>query len=297
MLKKFREIISQDFTEFVLSLPLRTVDELSAEPENDAEVAASSQPLVLVVEDNRDMSSFLRSKLKALYRCLTAPSGEKALELMGRYDVDLLITDIGLKGMSGVELCRRVSLDEKLSHIPIVVLSAITSDDTKIKCMQYGVSAYIEKPFTVDYLLACVKGQLDKRQTIKEWSSSEDKSLTRLHLPDRDEQFVRALDKLVMDNISNPSFSNKEMERELCLSRSSLNRRMTALLGTTPNDYLRSKRLEEAARMLRESPSAMVADVCYAVGFKNPSYFARCFAAVYGVSPTEWKAGEGGGRV
>ena len=281
----------QDFTEFVLTLPLRSVDDVQPETDNDAEVAASSLPLVLVVEDNRDLASFLRSKLKPLYRCLTAPSGERALEIMGRYDIDLLITDIGLKGMSGVELCRHVSKDEKLSHIPIIVLSAITSDDTKIKCMQYGVSAYIEKPFTVDYLLACVKGQLHKRETIKEWSSSDVPQPGHLHLADRDEQFVRALDKLIIDNLSDPEFSKKEMEQALCVSRSTLNRRVTALLGTTPNDYLQRKRLEVAARMLRETPGAMVADVCYAVGFKSPSYFARCFAAAYGMSPTEWKAG------
>ena len=279
----------QDFTEFVLSLPLRSVNDVAPETDIDAEVAGSSLPLVLVVEDNRDLASFLRGKLKQFYRCLTAPSGEQALELMGRYEVDLLITDIGLKGMSGVELCRRVSSDEKLSHIPIVVLSAITSDDTKIKCMQYGVSAYIEKPFTVDYLLACVKGQLSKRQTIRKWSSADVPAAGQLHLADRDEQFVRTLDKLILDNLSNPDFSNREMEKALALSRSSLNRRVTALLGTTPNDYVRTKRLEAAARMLRETPSAMVSEVCYAVGFTNPSYFARCFAAAYGKSPTEWK--------
>ncbi|MBQ7195031.1 MAG: AraC family transcriptional regulator, partial [Bacteroidales bacterium] len=129
------------------------------------------------------------------------------------------------------------------------------------------------------------------RETIKEWSSSDVPQPGHLHLADRDEQFVRALDKLIIDNLSDPEFSKKEMEQALCVSRSTLNRRVTALLGTTPNDYLQRKRLEVAARMLRETPGAMVADVCYAVGFKSPSYFARCFAAAYGMPPTEWKAG------
>ncbi|MBR1705717.1 MAG: response regulator [Bacteroidales bacterium] len=279
----------EDCTEFVLSLPLKQV---SPEPEMvdiEAEVNASSQPLVLVVEDNHDLASYIRRTLKPSYRVFCVPSAEKALDLLAHYDIDIILTDIGLQGMSGVELCRRVSQDERLSHIPIIVLSAISGDDTKIKCMQYGASAYIEKPFTIDYLLACVKGQLDKRRTIKAWAAADSPDLGRLQLADRDEQFVKALDKLVAEHLSDPAFSNKQMEEVLCMSHSSLNRRVNALLGTTPNEYLRSKRLETAARMLRESPSVLVADVCYAVGFSNPSYFARCFSAAYGKSPTEWK--------
>ena len=280
----------EDITEFVLSLPVKLVAAEAEDIDWDAEVNSSSLPLVLVVEDNRDMLSFIRSKLKPHYRCLTATSAERALELMDRYQVDLLVTDIGLKGMSGVELCRKVSRSDNLSHIPIVVLSAITSDDVRIKCMQYGVSAYIEKPFSVEYLLACVKGQLAKREEIRaNAGSAVPAGSDRLHLADRDAKFKGALDKLILDNISNPDFSNKEMEAALAISRSSLNRRVTELLGTTPNNYLRSKRLEVAERMLRETPSAMVSEVCYAVGFKNPSYFAHCFAAVYGMSPTEYK--------
>lgn len=282
----------EDLTEFVLTLPMREVETDGEEMDFEQEAGSSSLPLVLVVEDNRDMLSFIRGKLKPYYRCLTAPSGEKALELLERYEVDLLVTDIGLKGMSGVELCRKVSRSGKQSHIPIIVLSAITSEDVRIKCMQYGVSTYIEKPFSVEYLLACIQGQLAKREEIRANAGTlAVREEDRPHLPDRDAKFIAALDKLIMDNISNPDFSNKEMEAALAISRSSLNRRVTELLGTTPNNYLRGKRLEEAGRMLRETPGAMVSEVCYAVGFKNPSYFAHCFIAMYGVSPTEYKAG------
>ena len=277
-----------DCTEFILTLPLRQADEtaqetLPAEEENHPE---GSRPLLLLVEDNGDLASYLKRKLKEDYEVIAVPSAEKALEKLEKFKVDLLLTDIGLQSMSGVELCRKVSGNPATSHIPIIVISAISSTDTKIKCMENGATIYIEKPFSQDYLEACIHGVLEKRKSMKA-AYRESPSAPAVDLADRDEDFIRKLDELVNANIGDASFTNKEMERALFVSRSSLNRRVRALLGTTPNEYLRKRRLEVAAQMLAEG-KARINEISFSVGFNSPSYFAKCFKEAYGMLPAEY---------
>lgn len=281
-----------DVNEFILTIPLK---KLESQPDiQDAqEIGAPSMPLVLIVEDNIDLNAYLKRKLKEVYRVISAQTAEKALELLKSKKVDLVLTDIGLNGMSGVELCRTIAADENLAHIPIIVISAISSVDVKIKCVESGAAAYIEKPFSLDYLFACIKGVFDKRESIKASAAPVSESAP-IVLANRDADFIKALDELIAKNISNPEFSNKDMKRELLVSHSSLSRRMNALLGQTPNEYLRNKRMEEAARLLSESSSALVADVCYAVGFNSPSYFAKRFKEHFGISPLEYQKQKSG---
>ena len=282
----------EDCTDFVLTLPLRQAARTAANPEEEPEDAGLAQgggdtgkPLLLVVEDNADLASFLRRKLRKTYRVIAVPSAEQALEHLAKVKVDVLLTDIGLESMSGVELCRKVSQDKELSHIPIII-SAISSTETKIKCMENGATIYIEKPFSQDYLEACIKGVLDKRRVQKEaWRGIPDSP--RINLQDRDEDFLKRLDKLINDNMGDSTFSNKQIEESLYISRSSLNRKVKALLGTTPNGYVHKKRLAEAARMLAEG-KARINEVAYAVGFNSPSYFAKCFKEAYGKLPAEY---------
>lgn len=279
-----------DCTEFVLSLPGRTVEEEAAE-ESEAPVAAAlGQPLLLIVEDNVDLLGYLKRKLSPDYMVIGVNSAEKALDKLRTNKVDLLLTDLGLKSLSGVELCAKVSGDPALAHIPIIVLSAISTLQTKIKCMENGATMYIEKPFSLDYLVSCIKAVLEKKRLIKSayadsGFSAADK--VQADLPDRDDEFVRKLDRLIADNISDSNFTNKQIEESLGISRSSLNRKMKSLLGTTPNDYIRRRRLEVAALTLRGG-NVRVSEICYAVGFNSPSYFAKCFKEVYGKLPAEY---------
>ena len=188
-----------------------------------------------------------------------------------------------------MELCHKVNSDPELSHIPVIVVSAISSVETKMKCMEYGACNYIEKPYSMDYLLACIKGALEKRAALRAVYGSTPGTLENIHanLINRDEDFLRKLEKVVLENMCNPSFSNKQLEEMLFMGHSTLNRKMKALLNTTPNEYIRSKRLALAAEMLMEGGSR-INEICYAVGFNSPSYFAKCFKSAYGKLPVEW---------
>ena len=280
---------SQD-TSFVLRLPNEKVKAAVAIEHPQEEISANpSLPLLMLVEDNHELQTYLKRKLKEEYNVVSASSAEKAFEMLGRLKVDMILTDIALQGMSGIELCRKVSTDFATSHIPVVVLSAISSVDTKIKCMESGAAIYIEKPFTLDYLKACIHSLLARRRHLKELYQDVGHvdDMTKYDLADRDEDFIRKLDKVVMQNLSDPDFAVRHLEEALCMSRSSLTRKMRALLDIKPVDYIRDKRLMVAAEMLKTN-KGRVKEVCFAAGFNSSSYFAKCFRQKYGVLPTEY---------
>ena len=280
------------YTEFVLTMPLRSVPSVKAE-EEDLEniVKRSDLPLVMIVEDNVGLLTYLKKNLKSEYNVMTMQSAEKALTLLKTYKADIIITDIALQGMSGVELCQKVSSNEELASIPVIVVSAISSVETKMKCMEYGAVNYIEKPYSMDYLKACIKGALSNKATMRATYGKMSIAQEGLagNIISRDEDFLNKLEKIVAENISNPAFSNKILEEMLFMGHSTLNRKMKALLDTTPNDYIRAKRLTVAAEMLQKG-GHRVNEVCYAVGFNSPSYFAKCFKTAYGALPAEWAA-------
>ena len=277
-------------TTFVLTLP---VPEVQVEPVIGCEKPAAARPLgasILLVEDNRELSAYLTRKLGADFQVLTAHSAEKACALLRKHEPDIIVTDIALPGMSGIEFCRTISADFNCSHIPVIVVSAISAIDTKIACIEAGASTYIEKPFSIEYLQACIKGILDKRAGLKKayQNPSVQVDPKQFNLQGADEEFLHRLDEVIMQHLKDPAFSSKQIEEALFLSRSTLIRKVRALLDTTPNDYLRFKRLSVAAQLLSRN-KCRVSEVCFAVGFNSPSYFAKCFKEQFGILPAEYQ--------
>lgn len=274
-------------TEFILELPLKTLAELDTDEEIINEcIQDKSLPLLLLVEDNNDLQIYLKRKLKSEFNVVATSSGEKAMVLLAKYKLDMVLTDIVLPGMDGLELCHRISSDIETSHIPVIVLSAISSVDVKIKAVNNGATLYIEKPFTLDYLVVCIRGILGKRRQLKDLIRKEQPEfdISTFGLVNRDEDFLKRLDKIVSERMKDPSFSVLQLEGEMNMSRSSLTRKIKELRNLTPVDYLRTKRLSAASEMLA-AENCHVNEVCYAVGFSSPSYFAKCFKKHYGVLP------------
>ena len=281
-------------TDFILTLPLRRT---AAEPADGEEATAAPEggpekpglPTLLIVEDKADLSAYLKRKLQGEYRILTAASAERALELLRQQEADLVLSDIALNGMSGLELCKRICGDFETSHIPVILLSALSSTRSKVVGMECGASLYIEKPFSMEYLQACIRNILDKRSAMKNAFKNKAMPLAAhlYNLPHSDEEFLSRLDAIILANISDPNFSNEQLAEAFCLSKSTLNRKIKGLLDTTPNDYIRTKRLVVAAQMLTEN-HCRINEVCYSVGFNTPSYFAKCFKKFYGILPAEY---------
>ena len=278
-----------DETKFILRLPVRTAAENVPATEDEDNGGYRSQPMILLVEDNAELQTYLKRKLRPEYRIIAAPSAEKALELLNTNRADLILTDIALQGMSGVELCGKVSSSPETAHIPIIILSAISSEETKIRCMKYGAALYIEKPFTLEYLQACIKSVLEKRARASEARSESDirAEVKPANIVERDADFLKKLDNEISKNMGDPSFSVLNLEDTLCMSRSSLSRKIRGILGTSPVEYLRTRRLAAAAEMLTEG-RYRINEVCYAVGFRSPSYFSKCFKDAYGCLPAEY---------
>lgn len=249
---------------FLLSLPLKheqTVDMGNKEPmvegesteESDAAAVGQRRYALLVVEDNMEMQTFVVKQLTAEYRVLTAMNGIDALKVLKEHTVHLVITDIMMSGMDGLELCKHLKSELDYSHIPVILLTAKTTLQAKIEGMKLGADVYIEKPFSVEYLKVCVANLLDNREKLRaSFVNSPFVQAGSMAMTKADETFLRKLKEVVVANMQDPDFCLDDMASLLNMSRSSLNRKIKGVLDMTPNDYIRLERLKKAAQLLKQ---------------------------------------------
>ena len=195
-----------------------------------------------------------------------------------------------MPGKSGLDLCREIREDIEISHIPIIVVSARTSTQSKVEAMRLGADLFIEKPFDMEYLQASILNIINRRGLMKSAMSKGmlSRDISLFGLPRRDEDFFLKLDKVIMDNIPGGDISNEFLAEQMSVSQATLVRKVRRMLGTSPNNYVRNKRLAVAEAMMHEPSGNNVSDICYAVGFTNLSYFAKCFREQYGKTPSEY---------
>ena len=278
-----------EYTEFVVTIPLNIHD---AETDTQIETRVSDQrlPSLLLVEDSHELSQYLSSELKAQYNVLHAFSAESGLNLLQTRSVDIILTDVGLPGMSGVEFCAELHASRTLRHIPVIVLSAMSSADIKTRCVENGAAMYIEKPFSMNYLKACIESVVKtgkKSDDVILDSAAALQTLRKMNIMDKDAEFIEKLDGAIMKNLTDDTFGSKQMEEALFMSRSTLARKIREIYDMTPNDYLKHKRLSVATQMFAQK-NVRINEVARAVGFRSASYFAKCFKAEYGVLPAEY---------
>ena len=287
--------------EFLLSLPLEHLDTLTKdnrflqsehiaveEPEAVSDACVGSRYTVLVVEDSPDMSDFVTRQLASDYHVLVAANGREALEVLAAESVHLVITDIMMPEMDGLELCAHLKSELDYSHIPVILLTAKTTIQSKIEGMKFGADAYIEKPFSVEYLKVCVASLLSNREKLrKSFAHSPFVEANSMAMNKADELFLRALNEVVTAHLQDSDFGLDEMSAALHISRSSLSRKIKGLLDMTPGDYIRLERLKKAAQLLKDG-GYKINEVCYMTGFNTPSYFTKCFQKQFGVLPKEF---------
>ena len=286
---------------FLLSLPLRHMQTVTMErkgkPAKDEDISGEGEPepdrkqcryTLLVVEDSLEMQAFVAKQLSSEYQVLTAVNGVEALKVLEEYTVNLVISDIMMPEMDGLELCEHLKSELDYSHIPIILLTAKTTLQAKIEGMKLGADVYIEKPFSVEYLKVCVSNLLSNREKLRvSFAHSPFVQANSMAMTKADEAFLKTLKEVVVANMQNSEFCLDDMASLLNMSRSSLNRKIKGILDLTPNDYIRLERLKKAAQLLQEG-ECKINEVCYMTGFNTPSYFTKCFQKQFGVLPKDF---------
>lgn len=250
--------------------------------------ATGQQPTMLIVDDSEDMVAFLSNNFQRKYKVITASDGIEALERLSKHEVDIIISDWMMPRMDGAEFCRRVRLDPQTSHIPFVMLTAKTDDDSKIEGMDVGADTYIEKPFSPQYLDACIRNMLEMRHRLMERFSSQPlEPVTEIAITPTDNAFLTRMNQLIEENFSNSELNVNFLAEQLNISRSGLFAKIKTLADVTPNEMIQIMRLKKAAQLLKDG-RYQVSEVGYMVGFSNPSYFSKCFQKQFGIKPGEF---------
>jgi len=256
---------------------------------SDTAAASNSAPVMLVVEDNADMRSFICQSFAEKFRTLEAENGRAALLLMDSHDVDFIISDLMMPEMDGLGLCRELHKNILRSHIPMVLLTAKTDMATKIEAMKLGADVYMEKPFSIELLMAQVDNLLESRKKLrKRYTEMPFVPLNTIAGNSADEAFLAKINQIVEANFSNVDFSIQELAEQLFVSRSGLFVKIKSLVGITPNEFIQLVRLKKAAQLIREN-RYRINEVCYMVGFNNPSYFSKCFQKQFGKLPKDFR--------
>jgi len=291
-------------SKFILSLPIEKGKVQNVRPVTpEVTTGGSVQPkeivlqegfksVVLLVEDNVELLEMTSDSLQQWYCVLKARNGQEALEVLANEEVNVIVSDVMMPEMDGFELCNKVKSDINYSHIPVILLTAKTTLESKVEGMENGADAYIEKPFLVQQVRLQIENLLKLRQAFHQLMISfrdngdNDSIMTDYGLTQKDYKFTADLQALLTDRLADENFSLDTLAEELNMSRSSFYRKIKALSGMSPNDYMKSVRMNKAAELI--GLGERISEVAAQVGFSSSSYFAKCFKAQFGVLPKEF---------
>jgi DNA-binding response OmpR family regulator len=273
----------------------------SVESTNEDEVIDSTShlPTLLVVEDNKDLCNLLKLQLEDRYNVLIANNGVEGLKKVNHYHPDIVVTDQMMPEMSGTEMLQRIRNDFKISHIPVIILTAKGNDEAKINAINLGANAYITKPFNKEYLIARIEQLLSDRKVFREkiWNQEgiHDGEHTAEHEHDsyetylvkKDIQLLEKINQVIEENIQNSDFNIDAIAETLGLSRSAFFKKLKSLTGLAPVDLIKEIRLNKSIEMLKNTDMT-ISEIAFEVGFKEAGYFGKCFRKKYGQTPTEY---------
>mgnify|MGYP005945184135 FL=1 len=258
------------------------------------EILSKTYPYtILITEDDDEVRCFLERELSLHFKIRTAANGKEALRVLEEEEISLVVSDVMMPEMNGFELCRTIKSQLPFSHIPVILLTALTDERQRIFGITGGADDYIQKPFHTDYVKIKIIHLLQERQKLRErlLEKLRDNKLL-LSEPEKvesiDDAFLRKFAEQIEAVYADPEYNVEKLSETLGLSRGHLHRKIKELTGTAPVEFLRTYRLNKATQLLRQN-AYTVSEVAYRTGFSSPAYFSKCFKAVYGVTPTEYQ--------
>lgn len=261
-------------------------EELPGVKDDNTEV---SDTRLLLVEDNEELLYLMERILARHYQVMIAKNGVEALDIVKENDIDIIVSDVMMPEMDGLELCRIIKGNLDTSHIPIILLTAKNSTEDRIECYNAGANAYITKPFELKVLEARINNFLtNKKNKQEEFRSDIGTNFDLLDTSAIDREFLEKMIEIVQENLSSSTFDVVQLADALAMSKSSLYRKTKVITGLSPVEFIRNIRLKQGVNMLK-SKSITVSEVAYACGFSNPKYFATCFKEEFGITPKEYQ--------
>lgn len=287
-----KEEIPSEYPVLAASCRKNGLCDLSPEKENDKafeadnEAEVTDKETILIVDDNTDIRDYIRSILQKEYRVLEAVDGRDGLKKAMHYVPDLVVCDIMMPEMDGIECCNRLKSELQTSHIPVILLTACALDEQRIEGFRHGADSYIPKPFNSQVLQARIRNLLDNRKKLRK-SFGDGTLPVKESVGDIDKLFIERFRKLIEERLGDSELSVEDLGSEMGLSRVQLYRKLKSLTNYSPNEFLRNARLKKASSLLASS-DLTIAEITYEVGFTSPSYFTKCYREYFGESPTDF---------
>jgi DNA-binding response OmpR family regulator len=253
----------------------------------------SDKPLILLVEDNVDMHDFIQVSLKGKYNFVIAENGEEALLKLQHIMPEVIISDIMMPVMGGLELCRRIKQDNKTSHIPFILLTAKGLTSQKVEGIRIGADIYLTKPFEIELLEAHIDHLLERKTELAQYFKNEliTQPSTESVGENEDDRFLKKVMNTIEANISNPDFSVELLSDEMGMSSTHLYRKLKSLTHLSANEIIKKYRIKKASILLKNK-EGNISEIMYEVGFSNLSYFSKCFRTEFGLTPKEYQQRE-----
>ncbi|WP_163708089.1 hybrid sensor histidine kinase/response regulator transcription factor [Mangrovibacterium lignilyticum] len=260
--------------------------QLSSEQSDDSQIATQKYT-VLLVEDQADIRQYIASFLNGSFKIIHASNGEEGLQLVREKHPDLVVTDLMMPVMDGIQMTREIKQDFELSHIPVVMLTAKSAVDSQIEGIESGAEAYVIKPFNSEYLISVVQNLLRQRQNVLDYVSKNNPFQGNIKITNKDEEFLKSLVNLITDNCQDSDFNVDALVKETALGRTVFYNKVKTLTGMSPVEFLRNTKLQIAAQYL-SSGGYNVSEAAYLSGFNDLKYFSKKFKERYQVPPSQY---------
>jgi len=264
-------------------------DDLFTEEEDMDEDGQNSRYNLLIIEDNEDLLKLMVKLLSTEYNIKTATNGRTGLDIVKTENIDIVVSDIIMPEMDGIELCKEIKNNIESSHIPVIMLTSKMSDDDRINAYESGADAYINKPFNLSLLHARINNLLKAREhTSRNFKNQLVFESKELNYTTLDEEFLKKAIDCVHKNLDDPDYDQTQFIIDMGTSRSTLFRKMKSLTGMSYVSFIRNIRLKAACRIIEEKKQIRISELAYAVGFNDPRYFSTCFKKEFGMQPREY---------